>query len=167
MKRLLCPLLVMLAIGLPVVSAAQMRFEATIDKRKIAIDETATLSILMEGSKQTLPSPQLPPLDEFDVFASGRNQSLQIINGRAQTTVRYDYVLSPRRAGRFIIGPARVIIDGKEYKTRQIILTVTNARQRPPAPSPPAPDPRAAGQSNQRVFITAELDKDTAYVMRR
>lgn len=164
MKRLLCSLLVVLATGLPVTSVAQMRFEATIDKRKITFDETATLSILMEGSKQTLPSPQLPPLDAFDVFSSGRTQSLQIVNGRAQTTVRYDYVLSPRRAGRFTIGPARVIIDGTEHKTKPIILTVTNARQRPAAPSPPAPDPRVAGQSNRRVFITAELDKDTAYV---
>jgi hypothetical protein len=57
-----------------------------------------------------------------------------------------------------------VTINGQEYTTKSSSLIVTGARQRQTAPSPPAPEPKVAGQSNRRIFITASLDRDTAYV---
>ena len=95
--RRLTALLVFALGWLPLVAVADIRFEATIDKHKIAIDETVNLHILLECGEKTPPPPILPTLEDFDVYSAGRTQNFQMINGKVKSTIRYDYTLSPRK----------------------------------------------------------------------
>ncbi|MBI3872088.1 MAG: protein BatD [candidate division Zixibacteria bacterium] len=149
---------------------ATTRLSADVQPKKIAINENATLRVVLESEGKSLPEPQLPPITDFQVFSSGRNQSITFVNGRLSSSVTHTYVLSPRSAGRFTIGPVHVQIGGVGYATPPMILTVSGtAGPVPSLAAPPAPggrqDERAAARGSKRhVFITASLDKDTVYV---
>ncbi|MEW5700844.1 MAG: BatD family protein [Candidatus Zixiibacteriota bacterium] len=148
---------------------ADTTFRLKVEPKKIMLSENATLQLTLESDSRSLPQPQLPPLPDFQVFSSGRNQSMQVTNGRVRSSIIYSYVLSPRHAGRFTVGPARVTVDGVEYTTQAETVVVNEAPPASPAPVPAPPEhPRnevsAAREAKRKVFITAALDKDTAYV---
>jgi hypothetical protein len=164
MKRSLATITLIAAVLVYGSAVAQVQFEASIDRNQIAVNETTTLHIFVESDESTQPTPELPALDDFDVYASGRSHSYSMVNGRSRTSVRYDYVLSPRARGNFTIGPATVTIGGKEYKTEPLRLTVTASQQPPAQALPRDVEPEAVEQTDRRIFITMTLDKDTAYV---
>jgi len=149
--------------------SAATSFTAKVEPKKIMLSENVTLQLTLESDAQSLPQPQLPPLTDFQVYSSGRSQSMQVVNGRVHSSIIYTYVLSPRHTGRFAVGPARVNIDGVEYTTQSEFVVVNDAPSSPP-PSLPPPgehpknDVAVARESKRHVFITANLDRDTAFV---
>lgn len=144
---------------------AQPRIIMKAEPKKISMYENVTLEITVEGEIKDLPQPQLPPMTDFQVFSSGRSQSVRMVNGRVSASVTYKYVLAPRQTGRFVIGPATITVNGNVYSSATEAIIVSDAP--PPATSQQqqSQDP-AARRSNRdrRVFITASLDKDSVYV---
>lgn len=145
---------------------SEVRISAKVEPKKLSMYENATLEVLIESDDQNLPQPQLPPLTDFQVFSSGRSQSVKMVNGRVNASVTYRYVLAPRQTGRFVIGPATITVGGKVYSTatEAIIVSDGPAPQAPPT-SQQGQDPKAPrGERDRRVFITGSVDKDTVYV---
>jgi len=135
----------------------------SLDRDKIGMNETATLTVQVSGSGQKqFPEPKLPPLPQFQVFSSGSSTNLQIVNGVVNSSVTYNYVLSPKREGTFPIRAATMLIDGERYESNELSITVVKSAE------------EAAGNEldaavsdtgeTKDIFLVTEVDKKTAYV---
>lgn len=165
-------------------SAADIRFSAAVDRNAVAVGEQFTLTVTVEGSGlRNLPAPRLPQLDGFDNLGSTRSSStnISLIGGRLTQSVSHDFIyfLAARREGTFTIGPCRITIDGTEYSTEPITITVTKAQPRSQQP-PPRSQPRVfdpfdlfdfpeparrsgAGRPEDNIDLVAAVDRTTVW----
>jgi BatD DUF11 like domain len=132
---------------------------AELSSNVISLDDQATLTIKILES-QTNSDPQLPPLNDFTVYNTGRSFSSTYVNGKMTSSVEYSYILLPKKTGKFRIEPVIVNIKGKEYKTKPLTLRVN-------ASSSSGRDKRAKGElssaSNSDYLVDAVISKDTVY----
>ncbi len=100
-----------------------VRFVAATDAKQIVQDNYFQVSFTLENANGQ--GFQAPAFDDFDVVG-GPSQSTQmtIINGRTSQKLSYSYVLTSSKPGRYTLGSARIIVDGKEYKTEPITIEV-------------------------------------------
>lgn len=121
---------------------------------------TLTVSISASGQKQ-LPPPTLPTLEQFDVVPAGTASNYQIMNGAVSFSQSYNFILSPRQEGTFPIRPCWVVINGKRYESNEVTLKVAKAGTPSGSPGKSALD---ASGSTRDLFLTAEVDKKSAFV---
>ena len=141
--------------------AAATEVTATLSSNTIPLDGQVTLNINISGS-QDIAEPELPPLPAFRIYTSGRTSMMNYENGRMTNSVAYKYILIPTSVGKFLIGPAKVTIKGKEYTTEPLALEVTKTATGLSAP--PNQGRQDAGATDDGdYFITAEISKDTVY----
>lgn len=166
------------------VSAADIRFSAAVDRSEVAVGEQFTLTVTVEGSGLgSVPTPKLPRLDGFDNLGSTRSSStnISLIGGRLTQSVSHDFIyfLSARREGTFTIDPCRITINGTEYSTEPITITVTKAQpksRQPPHTSQPRmfdpfglfdfPEPprrSSAGRPEDNIDLVATVDRTTVW----
>src|SRR3989339_809760 len=159
------------AIFLSAASAhAQLSITAEVNKTQVALDDQVVLAVTITGPQASLPDPQLPALQNFSAYSSGRNQSISFVNGRVTSSVTHTFVLIPRAVGKGIIPPIGVSAQGASAQTEPIEIQVSRpgasaAAPQPPAASrsgPPQAAPAVAGAPD--FFVTSELDKKKAYV---
>lgn len=140
---------------------------ATVDKSNVSLGGFFTLTLIVQSDAQQVPEPKLPSLDAFDVYSSGQSQNISWINGRMSSSISYNYVLTPKNEGQFTIGASTVNIGGQTFSSSPIVVSVTPARTAPQQQAPSAA-PKTAQQAprsdDRQVFITAELDRESAYV---
>ncbi len=174
MKRLLSALpALLLALAAP--ARANLSVTAETDRGTVEINGSVYLTVTVSGDSASVPEPKLPNMQNFNVYDSGRSQSISIINGRITTTVSFTYILTPRFLGLQRI-PSISVFNGKEKAvTPEIEINVVKAGQprqqaqpagRPVRRPPPAagrPQPAAAGAAADPIFIKAETDRRTAY----
>ncbi|MBI4423644.1 MAG: BatD family protein [Elusimicrobia bacterium] len=149
---------------------AGVRISAEVDRRTAALNDQLVLSVTVAGNRTDLPEPQLPSIPNMSVYSSGRSQNISIVNGQVESAIVYTYVLVPRFAGRAVIGPIGLTVDGQRVETSPMEIQITRPSQQPgSAPSPTTPGaPRAArppgGGGGPEVFVTASVDKPKAFV---
>jgi len=157
------------------VSAAPARaglsISAEVDRNAVEINGHLYLTVNVAGDSASVPEPKLANMQNFNVYNSGRSQSISIINGRIATSVSFSYILEPRFLGLQRIPPITVS-DGKEQAaTPEIEVTVTKAGQQG-GPAHQAAQPRRSGrrqaagtaaQGARQIFIKAEPDRRSAY----
>jgi len=75
----------------------------------------------------------IPPNFKNFNIVSGPNQesSTSNINGQVSQYVAMGYSLQPKSVGTFTIGPAKAIVDGKDYESSPVTIKVTNASTSP------------------------------------
>ncbi|MBI4351212.1 MAG: protein BatD [Elusimicrobia bacterium] len=170
-KRLLAALAALL---LAAPAAALLTVTASTDRDSVEINGNLYLTVTVSGDSASVPEPKLPNMQSFNVYSSGRSQSISIINGKITTVVSFTYVLTPRFIGLQAI-PSISVFNGKEKAvTNELQVAVTKAsqpaaqqpRQPPSQPArqqrPAQPAGTAAGRGEQ-IFLKAETDKKTAY----
>ncbi len=175
MKR---TILLLLAAALALLTSPAMAYltiAAETDRNSVEINENLYLTVTVAGDSASVPEPKLPNMQNFNVYSSGRSQSISIINGKITTSVAFTYILTPRFLGSQRI-PAFSISNGKERAaTNELEVTVTKARQKaqtqaqtstPPGPGAQRPGRRKASgaQAGEQIFIKAETDKKSAYI---
>jgi hypothetical protein len=113
----------------------------TLDKQTARVNEEVHLNIKITGARGGVRAPQLPSLEGFEIFYSGRSSQFNFINGRSQSLTEFNYVLIPRSVGRFIIKPIEVKLDGVIYRTEQLEITIdqTPVLSRQPVRQPKTP----------------------------
>ncbi len=154
-------------------AAAEISISADVSKDVTTLDDQVVLSVTVSGSEANLPDPQIPPIQNFSVYSSGRNQQISFVNGQVQSSIVHTFVLVPRYVGKAAIPPISVTYQGKTYQTQAIPITV----QKPGAGGPPQPSaampgvaPPARGRApsargpGSDLFVTAEVDRKKAYV---
>lgn len=144
--------------------AQQIEFKATPSKTSLGINERLIVEFTANADWDEFTPPQ------FGGFrASGPTQMINNswINGKTSFSKSYRYLLTPTAKGQFTIGAATIVVDGKEYRTAPVKITVGNAV------AGADPNPYANNQQHQQemqqnaaqgVHLVAEVSKANPYV---
>ena len=99
------------------------RFDVSVSTDSVLLGNPIEVEFLIENGKSKGFEP--PRFDGFEVL-SGPNQSssIQIINGDMKQKATYTYILEPKNVGKYEIKPASIMIDGKEFLTKPITISV-------------------------------------------
>jgi len=156
-------------------ASAYLTVTAETDRPNVEISGNLYLTVTVSGDSASVPEPKLPNMQNFNVYSSGRSQSISIINGKITTSIAFTYILTPRFLGLQTI-PEISVFNGKEKAVApEIKVTVTKAAQQAQQPAQPAAQPQhqprqqsrraqAAGtEAHPQIFIKAETDKKSAY----
>jgi hypothetical protein len=129
---------------------------ATVDKNHLALNETVDVTYSFEGNGSNF---QPPAFTDFTVL-SGPNssQSMQIINGKVSQSTSYTYYLSPKKEGKFVIGPGSATIGGKRVESNSVTLEVTKANS---GGSQPKGNVHQGADDN--LFVRSTLNKTKVY----
>jgi hypothetical protein len=106
--------------------AEDISVSASVDKTELTLEDSANLSILVKGIKDSPPI-SLPPIDGFKIHSRGSSSAIQIINGDMSALIRHSYRLTPTKTGTAVIDSIQIELDGKIYTTEPITLTVKEA----------------------------------------
>ncbi|OGR68181.1 MAG: hypothetical protein A2081_02510 [Elusimicrobia bacterium GWC2_61_19] len=150
---------------------AALSVSAEVDRNSVEISGNLYLTVTVSGDSASVPDPKLANMQNFNVYSSGRSQSISIINGRIATSVTFTYILTPRFLGVQRIPPITVFNGKEKAVTPEIQVTVTKGGQQGAAAQPTAQPQRsshrqptrAAAQGGPQIFVKAEPDRRSAY----
>jgi len=147
--RVVCSAFVMLFIFMipDLAEAADVR--AHVDRTSVALGESLQLTVSVSGDGGNVDISPIHRGGKFKVLSRGTSTSVQIVNGRMNREVSYDYTLIPLREGNFSIPPLTVSSDGKTYRTQKIIIQVSKRAQ--------------SNADNRDVFVEARVSDRTPY----
>ncbi len=123
-----------------------------------------SLSLNAKGNSLTAPT-----FEGFKVLTGpnvSSSSSVQIVNGKMNQSVSYtyNYILVAYEAGKFIITPAKIKVDGKEYSSKSTVVGVVkggNAANKNGGTSVSNADNSTAGGAN--LFASIRVDKKNVY----
>ena len=160
-------LLVLLALAMLLSASGatandDIRVAVTLDRDRIGMDEQAILEIVVNGTSQDIPPPNLPTLSMFEMYNQGRSTNISWVNGVMTSSVTYRYALLPTKAGTFPIRNIAVVYQNKRYKGNDVELTVLDRSSSVPQQL----ENKAKDQDgrNRSYFLEAEVDKKNPYV---
>jgi hypothetical protein len=152
MRRRLCLWFVALLALAPLFASAQVAVQASVDRPQLAMGETLTLTISVDGAGQA----SMPDLSgvarDFAILGTSNNSSISIINGVRALKTSFGIALRPNHPGSLTI-PA-IAIAGQ--LTAPVTVTVGAAGA--------AAGNAGAGARDGPVFVEASVDTDHAVV---
>ncbi|MFL2614194.1 MAG: BatD family protein [Candidatus Marisimplicoccus sp.] len=109
--------------------SAQVNFEATVSKSKLALNERLRIDFVMNQNGDNFSPPEF---ENFQIIG-GPNQSIKTsyVNGERKFSKTYSYFLKPLKKGKLKINQASIEIDGEIYKSLQIEVLITDSVQQP------------------------------------
>ncbi len=143
---------------------AQVEFKATASKTSLGINERLIVEFAVNADGDGFVPPKI---SGFKVSGPYQTVNNSWINGKTSYSKGYKYLLIPTAKGTFTIGPATIIVDGYEYKTNTLKITVGDAI------AGADPNPYANNQQHQQemqqnaeqgVHLVAEVSKTNPYV---
>ncbi|OGS45093.1 MAG: hypothetical protein A2539_05850 [Elusimicrobia bacterium RIFOXYD2_FULL_34_15] len=148
------------------VYSQEITINANVDKSRLSLNEQLNLQVTVSGNSSGLPKPNVPQIAGFTIYSSGTSQNVSVVNGQVSSSLIYNYVLVPNSAGKFTIEPITISFKGNTYKTVPIPVEVVHGQvAQPQAPQQTAPQQaQASSQKADDIFITATVDRKTAYV---
>lgn len=135
--------------------ASAVDVNATLDAQILQTGEAANLSIRVSGGQSA--KPEVLEVKNLTVQYQGQSSQISIINGRAESSLAFNYIIGSSVAGEYQIPPIEVTVGGQKYLTKALKLTVLASGQAQASPNAAdiakdAADPRRFG------FLTVELD---------
>jgi len=109
--------------------SAQVNFEATVSKSKLALNERLRIDFVMNQNGDNFSPPEF---ENFQIIG-GPNQSIKTsyVNGERKFSKTYSYFLKPLKKGKLSINQASIEIDGEIYKSLQIEVLITDSVKQP------------------------------------
>lgn len=164
--------IILLCVFTGYVYADDIKFDASIDKKTVAIGETAQLGLTFYGT-QNVPAPDIGNIEGCDVHYLGPSTMMTVINGTVSTSITHMYKVQPLRMGKFQFGPFNFKFEGNTYKSNTAFLTVSEEKPKPTKVE--EPEEKAGGgvggenildslELKDRLFLTLKVDKTRAYV---
>lgn len=112
---------------------ADVSVTATVDRNSLNPDDSLTLTVSVDATDEaSVGQPTLPRLNDFEVLNEWTSQSQQA--SMVQTpqgpqfkkvySLKYNFMLQPKRQGTLSIGAAEVVVDGKSHNTKPISIKV-------------------------------------------
>ncbi|HEX5131010.1 MAG TPA: BatD family protein [Candidatus Krumholzibacteria bacterium] len=135
----------------------------------VPVGEQTVLTVEVQGKFRNSVQPELPPMDNFEMYQAGTSQNFSFVNGQATSSIIFTYVLVPRQEGTYTIAPIRFTVGGKQYTANTVTLEVVAGQSAVPAPSTASPAPGSARSrdlpgEDESIFVAATVDRDTVYV---
>jgi hypothetical protein len=140
----------LLLVAAAAAEARAFEVRAWVDKTEATLEDQVFLTVSISGERRLSGDPQLPPLPDFQVAEGGTSSQTRIVNGSISTSLEITYLLTPRRAGTFTIGPVRLEKKGRTYQSQPITVKIL------PAASPTEARPAA--------FVSQHVDVESPYV---
>ncbi len=103
---------------------AQTQVYVRVDKTRAEVKEEINLTLSVSSDSTNIKNPVMPSLPNFNIYSSGQSRNVTMINGKVNVNMRFNYILSPRFAGKSAIKPFTVEVNGKIYKTEPIEIEV-------------------------------------------
>lgn len=169
MKKIYCILLLLL-LQVNLLFAADIRFTASVSKTEVGTTEQFEITFTVNGNGDRF----TPPSFNNFIVVSGPNvsTSMMVVNGNASSSMAYSYVLVAAKEGTYTIGPATIVVNGKQLSTNPIKMKVVKgaaSQNNNPAVTQNAPDSRVTMHKpgtdiSKSLFIKAVVDKSRVYL---
>jgi hypothetical protein len=150
-KLVMVTALVLLLLSFPFTAGASVSVTLELDRSEATLADSIRMVVHVTGSRGIDSQPVLQGLEFFHVTRGGTSSRVEIINGKYNAGVDYTYSIQPKKTGTFKIGPVKMTIKGKAYKSNLATLKVVK----------PA---RTSGTDRGPVFLDAELSSTKVYV---
>jgi hypothetical protein len=119
-------LLLLLFTSILTASAKTIYFKSSANKKIVTLDGSFVYSVTVSGdSCANLPECKMGAAPEFNRFGTAVLQSISVINGKTSMSITRDYILRPKKVGKFTIQPAQITFNGKTYLTESVEIEVT------------------------------------------
>jgi len=125
------------------IALAETTIKAEVDKTRITAEDNLTYKVIISSEDKNLPRPRMPNFENFYVLSQAESSTVSLVEASIKTVLVYAYILAPKEAGKFRIGPAAIKVKDKEYSTDifeiEVVQAKTKERQKPALPqkSPP------------------------------
>ena len=145
--------LMFLSLLLPAVQAvgAEVSVILNLDRREAILADSIQLQVRVSGVRQSDAPPVIEGFEPFYVTKGGSASRVEILNGRYHSGVDYTYYLQPKKKGVFRVGPAKIKVGGKTFRSNVATLKVKAGGS-------------ASGSEKGPVFLMATLGSQKAYV---
>lgn len=107
--------------------ASDVRVSGSVSSRNIAVGQQFTFTVEIQSREpRNIKSPELPELEGMRYLTTvpRTSSSYSLVNGVAQMTYRFSYVLEAVETGSWHVPSAYVSIDGREYQTRPVTVII-------------------------------------------
>lgn len=146
-------------IGATLAGAEEISFQASVNKKRICLDEQLIYILTIRGTQSG--RPELGKIKGMNVLGPSVSTELSIINGRRHSSKILQYTLIPLKKGDFNIPPATLRYQGKTYRSHPIIVKVVDCA---PADTSPDRSQRSPAPPAERLSAEASVDKTQAYI---
>jgi len=148
--------------------AQDVKVTASVSKSVVGTGEAFEISFSVNGNIESF---NPPALNGFQVVG-GPNQSSSYssINGNTTASMSISYDLVGVKEGEYIIGPALVVVNGKQVKSNSVKIKVVKGKAVPQGNqrnAVPQGDKVAEGNSidiSKRLFLRAVANKTNVYI---
>ena len=141
--------LMLLLVSLPLQAA---EIKVTVDHDPVGLNETFTLIYELDKSPDS--PPDFTPLhDDFDLIKQGRSSSTSWVNGKFSSSIKWNLVLRPLRAGKLKIPPVQF---GSDTSDELEITAIEAAQFRP-----------QRDKGSNHVALEVEASPKSAYVQQQ
>lgn len=118
------------ALGFCSSASAQPSFsvEATVSETTVFSGERLQLNITISGDFSEVTRPSLPEFTGLQLLSNtpSTSRNVSYSNGATRSSYTYSYALSAQQTGKLTIPPVRISVDGNEYQTDPITITVVD-----------------------------------------
>jgi hypothetical protein len=104
--------------------SAEITVTAGVDRNTVPINQTLTYTITVTG-ETNLPNLDIPAIQDFVVVGKSTSTQFQFINGQQSSSRGFIYELQPKKQGQAKIPALTFAIDGKQYQTNPLEITVS------------------------------------------
>nr|WP_232325470.1 BatD family protein [Pedobacter panaciterrae] len=148
--------------------AQDVRVTATVSKNVVGTGEPFEISFSVNGNIESF---NPPALSGFQIVG-GPNQSSSYssINGNTTASMSVSYDLVAAKEGEYVIGPATVVVNGKQIRSNAVKIKVVKGRAAPQGNqgnAAPQGDKVAEGNStdiSKRLFLRAVANKTNVFI---
>lgn len=109
--------------GFAVTLHGEITVSAVVEPNPIALGQSAQLNVVIKGTQKAEP-PEIQNNEYLEFAYRGPSTQVMWINGELNATITHVFQVRPLRAGKFRITPLNLFIEGKNYKTDEIIVEV-------------------------------------------
>ena len=122
---------------LPSLAQSNLDVSASVSETTIYTGERVEFSVTVSGSFNNVSRPELPEFEGFRLLSNNPSTSRQfsMVNGETSTSYSYSYYLIAQEKGEYEIPPAIITIDGNEYKTDPISISIIDRNESAASPS--------------------------------
>jgi hypothetical protein len=131
-RRLVCFAIVVLALMacLGAASAETPSVTAVLTSSQAGVGQTVELQIKVNGARNATPPSDIS-VDGLDIRSSGQMQSFEMRNFNVTSSVTFNYLITPMRAGKFKIPRQTIEAGGISLRTEELTLEVSGNSSRP------------------------------------
>lgn len=108
------------------------------------------LEVIVSGDGQTLPTPKIMGLQQFELRGSSSSSSTFISNGVKTNSKEFHMNLLARKEGNYSIGPAEVTVDGEVQKSTTLTFVVGEQQ-------------KVVADQDKQAFLKIDFDKEKVY----